>query len=69
MGKYILNKGTGTLHREDCGHAKDIFNLGKAFLLEEVFSGHEGRKVKCCPCLNKDRKAHEFVEKYNKICT
>lgn len=65
MEKYVLNKQSGVLHRENCGHAKDIFHYEGSFLLDELFSVYE-EKARCCPCLNKDKKAQEFVENHNK---
>lgn len=65
MEKYILNRGSGTLHRESCAFARDIFHLEKAFLVEELLKRYPKRYVCCRKCLKNDGKAQKFVEMHN----
>lgn len=66
MEKYTLNRGSGTLHRESCAFARDIFHLEKAFLVEELLERYPKRIVCCGKCLKNDDKAQKIVEMHNK---
>lgn len=65
MGKYVLNHGSGKLHKETCFLVKEAFHSEKAFRIDEVLEGYP-KKVGCCNrCLKSDEQAQSLVEAHN----
>ena len=59
MGKYVLNRCRGKLHKETC------FLVKEAFRIDEVLKGYP-KKVSCCNrCLKSDEQAQSLVEAHN----